>query len=59
VADDGDRHFIEETRRFWEPYSHEELTPEDAREVTANAVALIELLLKWAKDEESVGGHEK
>jgi hypothetical protein len=51
VADDRDRHFTEDTRRFWEAYTHEELTPEDAREISSNAVAFIELLLGWAEDE--------
>ena len=39
-----DRDFLDKTIEFWQPYTKEKLTREDAREIIQNAVALFKFL---------------
>ena len=39
-----DRDFLDETIEFWQPYTKEKLTREDAREIIQNTVALFKFL---------------
>lgn len=39
--------FIQEVKRFYQPYYEEALTDEDAKEIYDNSMAFVNLLLKW------------
>jgi hypothetical protein len=41
---------IEETRRFWEAYTGQPVSEEDAREIIHNLAAFFDLLDKWDRE---------
>ena len=42
--------FLEKTIKFWQPYSKEPLTREDAREIIQNFVGFFEVLMEWDRE---------
>ena len=42
--------FLDETIRMFQPYSKEQLTREDAREIAQNFVGFFEVLLEWDRE---------
>ena len=55
MAGDRDRQMVKDALRFWQSYTQEELTPEDAKEIRKNAVAFITLLNEWDQKEKAEG----
>lgn len=46
-----DREAIRESLEFWQPRASRPLTPEDARQITENAVGYFRVLLGWDEEE--------
>jgi len=45
--------FLKKTIKMWQPYSDQELTEEDAREIIQNLAGFFDLLAEWErKDQE-------
>ena len=45
------KQFLEQTKQFWQPYSKEELSDEDARQIIENMTGFFKVLKEWKEKE--------
>jgi hypothetical protein len=51
--EEAKKFFLQQTIKIWQPRTLRELTYEDARQVTENAVGFFQVLEEWEKKEKS------
>ena len=49
--EDSKRQLIEQTKQYWQPYSKEELSDEDARQIIENMTGFFKVLKEWKEKE--------